>query len=124
LSIFDAVILAKLLRLVCDTAAVRARGHGLRREAERHAAFVRAMVLKSSRLARAGESAVAVRMRICQTVSGVLVGVSIRPTVSGKCFSPVGQVKLPEESKTAHVTFMPIVHEVNHAAFDSRQPEI
>ena len=33
--------------------------HGLRREAERHAAFVRAKVLKSLRLVRAGESAVA-----------------------------------------------------------------
>jgi hypothetical protein len=36
-----------------------AERHGLRREAKRHAAFVRATVLESSRLARSGESAVA-----------------------------------------------------------------
>ena len=58
LSISDAVMPAKLLRLVCDPAAIRARSV-MECGGKRHAAFVRATVLKRSRPARACESAVA-----------------------------------------------------------------
>jgi len=40
--------------------------HGLRREAERHAAFVRAMVLKSSRRVRAGEIPTVGTLALCR----------------------------------------------------------
>jgi len=62
LSVSGAVIPAKLLRLVCDTAAVRAGGQkrsAAGSDPDRSATFVRATILKSPEPARAGESAVA-----------------------------------------------------------------